>query len=283
MIKKSLLVLALCLLMYSFTSFQPVEIPYGDNREAGHYITLNGVRHYYEVYGEGRPMLMIHGNRTALKAWALQIPYFAKKYKVYAIDCRGRGKTDFGPDSLSFRQIAADMAAFIRQMKLDSVDVVGRSDGGVVALLLGIYYPSHIRKIVAFGANLQPDTNSLYPETVEEIRNERRLAEKMMSQKDSTQNWYVMKHRNRMMEYQPNITAEELRKIRLPVLVMSCDRDVIKEEHTLFIYRNILFGNLCILPDEVHRITALNPDLFNSTVDTYLSRPYRDHSARFKR
>jgi pimeloyl-ACP methyl ester carboxylesterase len=280
--KKILFGTVLLALVYSFTSFSPAGIPYGDHKEAGHYIVLNGVKHYYEVYGQGQPMLLIHGNVTGIKGWSPQIEYFSKSYKVYAIDCRGRGKSDIGRDSLSYSQMAADMAAFVKQMHLDSVNVVGKSDGGIVAILMGIYYPTHIRKIVAYGANMTPDTNALYPPTVEDARRERRLADQMLAKKDTSKNWYIVQQRNRMMEFQPHITAAELRKIYLPVLVMSCDRDVIREEHTFFIYQNIPKSNLCILPNEVHRMPGLNPALFNSVVEKYLTTPFMEYSRRFK-
>lgn len=281
--KKTLPTIVIILVILSFTSFQPTEIKYGDNKEAGRYIVLNGVKHYYEVYGEGQPMLLIHGNSTGIPAWTHQIPYFTGKYKIYAIDCRGRGKSDFGPDTLNFRQIAADMAAFIKQMKLDSVNVIGRSDGGIIALLMGIYYPEHIRKIVAFGSNLYPDTNCLYPETVEEIKRKRRHADMMLAKNDTSKNWYLEQQKYRLNEFQPHISTAELNKIKLPVLVMSCDRDLIQEEHSLLIYRNIPRANLCIFPDETHRVTRMNPALFNTTVETYLMRPFRGHAVRFKR
>ena len=68
-----------------------------------------------------------------------------------------------------------------------------------------------------------------------------------------------------------------------PVLVMSCDRDVIKEEHTFFIYKNIPFANLCILPIETHSVAHKNPDLFNAMVDKFLSQPFKGNAERFNR
>ena len=194
---------------------------------------------YYEIYGEGEPLLLIHGNRTGIKGWEPQIESFKKKFKVIAIDCRGRGKSELGKDSLTYIQQAKDISVFIEKMKLDSVNIVGKSDGGIIGILLGIYYPNHIKKIVSFGANMQPDSTALYPETIAEIKAERIYAEKMLHKKDISQNWTIEYQRNRMMEFQPNITAEDLHKIKVPVLVMSCDRDVIREEHTFFIYKNI--------------------------------------------
>ena len=85
-----------------------------------------------------------------------------------------------------------------------------------------------------------------------------------------------------MMEFQPNITAEDLHKIKVPVLVMSCDRDVIREEHTFFIYKNIQNANLSIFPGEVHGVTRKNPELFNSTVEKFLTEPFKSNSIRFE-
>ena len=258
------------------------KIEYGNNSNAGHYLMINGAKHYYETYGTGKPLLLIHGNLTPTRGWAPQIAYFSKKYKVYSIDCRGRGKTELGNDSLTYMQITKDMAEFIKKMKFDSVNIVGKSDGGIIGILLGIYFPEHIKKIVAFGANMEPDTNSLFPETVSEMHVERVKADKMLAIKDATQNWLLEQQRYRMMEYQPHISAQDLQKINVPVLVMSTDRDLIKEEHTFFIYKNISKANLCILPNEKHVMAKLNPDLFNSTVDKYLSEPYYGNDYRFK-
>jgi pimeloyl-ACP methyl ester carboxylesterase len=257
-------------------------VPYGNNKEKGKYIMVNGINHYYEVYGNGAPLLLIHGNGTGIQGWAAQIKFFSEKYKVYAIDCRGRGKTELGKDTLSYIQQARDMAAYIQLMKLDSVYVVGKSDGGVIALLMGMYYPANLKKIVAFGSNIQPDTTALYPETVAEIIAEREQADKMLAAKDTTKDWNLVRQKNRMMECQPHITTRELSKIKIPVLVMSCDRDVIKEEHTFLIYKSIPLANLTILPGETHYVPRLNPELFNSTVDKFLSLPFKGKAFKFR-
>jgi len=82
------------------------------------------------------------------------------------------------------------------------------------------------------------------------------------------------------MEFQPHISADDLHKIKSPVLILSCDRDLIQEEHTLFIYRNIPKSNLCIFPGETHWMTNTNPALFNSTVAKYFSDSYQGEEIR---
>lgn len=268
------------LFFFSLFSFSQT-IDYGNNSSIGKYIQVNDIKMYYEIYGKGEPLLLIHGNKTGIKGWSPQIESFKKHYKVIAIDCRGRGNSELGKDSLSYTQQAKDISVFIEKMKLDSVNIVGKSDGGIIGILLGIHYPKHIKKIVAFGSNMQPDSTALYPETIAEIKAERIHAEKMLALKDTSKNWKIEYLRNRMMEHQPNITAEDLHKITVPVLVMSCDRDVIKEEHTFFIYKNIKNSNLSIFPGEVHGVTRKNPELFNSTVIKFLKEPFKNNSYRF--
>jgi pimeloyl-ACP methyl ester carboxylesterase len=257
------------------------QVPYGDNPAAGHYIVLNGVQHYYEQYGSGKPLVLIHGNGTPTRGWAKQIDYFSKRYTVYSIDSRGRGKSDLGTDTLSFMNLAKDVAALIEQLQLDSVAIVGKSDGGVIGLLMGIHYPAHISKIVAFAPNLHPDETAFFPETIKEIHNERVKADKMLAAGDTTMNWKVEQQRYRLNEFQPHISAKDLQKIQAPVLVLAGDRDLIKEEHILFIYRNIPKAHLCILPGETHSLPKNNPGLFNQMTDKFLSEPYREHTYRF--
>ncbi|MBK9402213.1 MAG: alpha/beta hydrolase [Bacteroidetes bacterium] len=203
-----------------------------------------------------------------------QIKFFARKYKVIVMDCRGRGNSELGSDSLTYMQITKDVNDILTHLKIDSAYIVGRSDGGIIALLMAIYYPEKVKKIVAFAANLTPDTIALYPSFLNEVKRDRRKADEMLAQKDSSQNWKILQQRNRMMEFQPQITAGDLQRIKCPVLVMSTDRDIIREEHTVYIYKNIPHANLCILAGESHYVTKDNPDLFNTTVQKYLDSSF---------
>lgn len=273
--------LSLILIIGTWLTAQAQET-YGNNPKAGKYIMLNGVRHYYECYGSGTPLLLIHGNKSATAGWAPQIRYFSAKYKVYSLDNRGRGNSELGNDSLSYLQMAKDVAEFIRIMNIDSVDIIGKSDGGIVALMLAIWYPQHIRRIVAFGANMDPGPTALMEASVNEIHDERVKADRMLQSHDTTLNWKVEQQRYRLMEFQPHISASELSTIQLPVLIMSTDRDLIRESHTMWIYRNIPGASLCILNGCTHGVAKQNPDLFNSSIDRFLSNPVRDESFRYK-
>jgi pimeloyl-ACP methyl ester carboxylesterase len=269
------------ILLLSLEGFsQQDPIPYGYNKAVGKFMKINGVNLYYEIYGTGEPILLIHGNGTGIKGWSAQIAHFSKKYQVIAVDCRGRGQSELGTDSLTYLQQASDLSKLLSELKLEKVTVIGKSDGGIIGLLMAIHYPKPIKQLVSYGANAEPD--GVYPETAKEIHEDRLKAEEMLAKNDQTKNWKLEQQKYRMMEFQPHITSDDLKKISVPVLVMSCDRDVIKEEHTFWIYRNIPFANLSISPGEVHRMPGLNPELFNSIVGNWISKPFKGEGGRFE-
>jgi pimeloyl-ACP methyl ester carboxylesterase len=270
----------ICGCMESHKTNDRSGINYGDNLKAGRYVFVNGADLYYEVYGDGDPIILLHGNGGNIAAMKHQIEYFSKHYKVITMDCRGRGKSELGSDTLTYLQMTEDVISLLDQLHLDSVYVAGRRDGGIISLLMGIYFPERVRKIAAFGANLRPDTTAGYLSLMEQIHRDRVQADIMIQRNDTTSNWHLISQLNRLMEFQPHISTNDLRKIKAPVLILSCDRDVIKEEHTLEIYRNIPNANLCIFPGETHQITLENPALFNSTVAKFFSEPYKGKEIR---
>ncbi|HEY6625375.1 MAG TPA: alpha/beta hydrolase, partial [Ignavibacteriaceae bacterium] len=208
-------------------------IPYGNNPDAGNYVNLNGVKLYYELYGSGDPLVLLHGNGGNIEGLKYQIEYFSKKYMVIALDCRGRGKSELGMETLTYMHMTHDVASLLDHLHLDSAYIIGRSDGGIIGLLMGIHFPQKVKKIAAFGANLWPGDTALYPQEVEQTIIMRRQAEEMIEKNDLTKDWHLIKQRFNLMETQPNITAEDLKRIEAPVLVLSSDRDLIQEEHTL--------------------------------------------------
>ena len=135
--------------------------PYGHNKAAGKYYDIRGFKMYCEVYGQGQPLLIIHGNGGSINNFVYQIPYFEKNYKVIIADSRSQGNSADSGDSLTYEMMADDYAALLDAMKIDSADVIGWSDGGINALLLAIRHPEKVKKLAATGANLVPDTTAV--------------------------------------------------------------------------------------------------------------------------
>ncbi|MEQ1675512.1 MAG: alpha/beta hydrolase [Chitinophagaceae bacterium] len=257
-----------------------ISFPYGNNKKAGKFYTIRGIKMYAEVYGEGQPLLIIHGNGGSINNFIYQIPYFSKKYKVIIADSRSHGKSKDSGDSLSYEMMADDYAALLDEMKIDSVNVIGWSDGGIEALLLAIRHPGKVKKMAITGANLVPDTTAV-PQA---IWNMVTPAYNMLkNKKDRGEEENTSFKLLRLLVEQPHIPLSDLQKITCPALVIGGDHDVIKEEHTFLIYKNIPKAYLWILPASGHSTPIVYKEDFNTVVDRFFSNSYRTFNgeARF--
>lgn len=261
----------LCLLLLASHGLL-AQIPFGQNSKAGHFANIRGMRMYYEIYGQGKPLLLIHGNDGSIKDFRKQIPYFSKHYQVIVADNRSHGRSIDTQDSLSYDMMAADFASLLDYLKLDSVDVVGWSDGGINGLLLASRYPAKVRKLAVTGANLIPDPIKSTDPWVVELVNQK--VDSLQKAPASLERNRLLKL-NRMLVTQPHISHAELGKIKCPTLVIGGDHDVILPHHTLEIASAIERAYLWILPNSGHSTPIYYANLFNSTVHTFFKQPYR--------
>ncbi|MHC0444309.1 alpha/beta fold hydrolase [Flavobacterium sp. 3-218] len=249
------------------------DTPYGKNETVGKFVVLNGAKIYYEEYGKGEPLLLIHGNNGSIESMGNQIDYFKTKYRVIIADNRGQGKSELKTDSLTYTQITKDWEGLVNHLKLDSISIVGWSDGGIVALQMGISGKTKIKKMVAMGANLRP--NGVNSWAINDVSKTREMLESKIKAKDTSENWDLGKQLAGLLLNQPNIPAKDLSKIKAKVLVIAGDRDIIRNEHTIEIFENIPKAQLCIMPGETHFAPASNPELFNAIVNKFLSEPFK--------
>src|SRR5689334_15941587 len=156
--------IGILLFLFSIICQAQEKIDYGNNPEAGNYYNNNGVKIYYEVYGEGKPLVLLHGNGGSIKSRAPLIGEFAKKYKVIAFDSRCHGKSDCPAGYLTYEQMADDVDKTLQHLGIDSAYVWGHSDGAIVGLLLAIHHPDKVKKLLASGANLRPDSTAIEPD-----------------------------------------------------------------------------------------------------------------------
>ncbi|MGB4837894.1 MAG: alpha/beta hydrolase [Saprospiraceae bacterium] len=251
------------------------DTPYGDNQAVGKYVELNGAKIYFEEYGQGEPLLLIHGNGSSIVWMGNQIDYFKTKHRVIIADNRGQGKSELKTDSLTYDQIAKDWDGLVNYLKLDSLSIIGWSDGGIVALKMGISNKSKIKKIVAMGANLRPDSTAVHSWAIKNVVHEIKMIDLKIKEKDTSQNWNLQKQLHGLLKEQPNIPIKDLSKITAEVLIMAGDEDIIKGEHSIEIYENIPKAQLCIMPGETHFAPASNHELFNRIVNKFLSEPFK--------
>ncbi|XCF06491.1 alpha/beta hydrolase [Tamlana crocina] len=268
-------ILLLLVFQFSFTNAQnKFETPYGNNDSVGKYVELNGAKIYYEEYGKGEPLLLIHGNKGDIKTMEYQIDYFKNKYRIIVADSRGQGKSELKTDSLTFNQIAKDWESLVNYLKLDSINILGWSDGGVIGLKMGINRNIKIKKIVAMAPNLRPDTTAVHAWAPKGVKERLISARKMRSKGDNSRDWESYIQLSEMLLYQPNISHSDLKKIKAQVLIIVGDRDIIKNEHAVEIYNNLPKGQLCIMPGLNHGAPQNNPIIFNEIANRFLTEKF---------
>lgn len=189
---------------------------------------------YYEKYGTGEPLILLHGNGETHEIFDKAIPLLAKHFTVYALDSRGHGKSE---DVLEYHyaDFAEDVRCFIEVLKLKRPILYGFSDGGIIGLLLAVQYPVLLSQIIISGANTVP----------EGIRTGWLKLFQCI-------NAIVKEPKMKMMLTEPHITAEMLHNIVIPTTVLAGSRDMVKKSHTEFIADHIPNSTLRILPGEGH-------------------------------
>jgi len=261
---KSIFTLIFIQILFSISSLaQTNTIDYGNNSQAGKYASINGIKLYYETYGSGEPLILLHGNGGSINSFNKQIPFFEKYYQVIAIDSRLQGKSGGSPDSISYDLMASDFCSLLEYLHIDSADVLGWSDGGIDGIIMAMNCPEKVKRLAISGANIVPDSSAIAYADILAMKDY--VAHNLTASKISIA-------LNKMIIYQPNIPFASLKQIRCPVLVMAGDHDIIKPEHTLKIFQSIPGASLCIFPDSSHGVCQQHPKLFNETVLTFYKK-----------
>ena len=246
-------------------------IKYGTNPAAGKSFTHDGVKLYYEVYGSGEPLLVIHGNGGSIHDMAAQIDYFRKRYKVIAMDSRDQGKSGDSADAITYEKMAADLAALLDHLKAGPVNVLGWSDGGIEALLLGIRHPAQVKKIAAMAANLNPTEDAVNPDVIAMVKS--MIAAVPATAGDTPEGRRGLKMTALLLD-EPHIELKALEAITAPTLVLASDHDVIRDEHTVDIYHHIQNSQLAIFPNATHMVPFDDAAAFNATVERFFRAPF---------
>lgn len=249
---------------------------YGKNAATGKYADIRGFKMYYETYGKGEPLLIIHGNGGSINNFLYQIPYFAKNYQVIIADSRAQGKSTDHADSLSYEMMTDDLNALLDKLNLKQCYVIGWSDGGINGLLLAIRHPDKVKKLAVTGANLWPDTSAVdpfvYNYAMKMNQVGRDTLKKIKNPTPEMKNQVKLLH---LLSYEPHIRIEDLQKISCPTLVIGGDHDVILPKHTMLIAQSIPNSYLWILPNSGHSTPIYYKDMFNQVVGDFFAKPYR--------
>ncbi len=224
-----------------------------------------GLRTYYEVRGTGTPLLLLHGGAGDGRQFEHQVGVFERSHRLIVPDCCCQGRTTCRDDSLTYHAMAEDMIALLDHLGVRQVDVMGWSDGGNIGLDLAMHHPERIRRLVTFGANLdpgglnEPDQRWAATATPDSLGPGTRAAWMALAP-DTSRYAEAMTRVLALWRTQPNWTAADLGRIRARVLVCAGEHDLVRREHTESIARAIPGAKLWIVPGASHGAMLEKPD-----------------------
>lgn len=252
----------LFMLSLSIVNGEAQQIPYGNNATVGKYITVRGTKIYYETYGNGKPLLLLHGSILGyIDEFSSYIPELSKHFKVIAPALRGHGKSEIGEEPFSYKVFAEDAMAVLKQEAVDSVVVLGFSAGAITGYCLAANYPKTITKLVALAGVLH--SNSYRPAALQYLKAlkvenlEKQFPELIASRKK------IMVQPNRYQELINRLSKTWVAgsytapakptDIKCPVLTIGGDRDFyFSPAAFVSVYEQIPGSQLAIIPNADH-------------------------------
>jgi len=242
------------------------------------YAPVNGLKMYYEIYGEGKPIVLIHGAFMTINTnFADLIPELSKSRKVIALELQGHGRTADIDRPLSAEALSDDVAALLQYLKIESADIFGYSLGGVVALQMGIRHLQMVRRLIVVSAvyksdGWSPQTRTVFPMLKPEFFTGTPIKKAYDSLAPDPKNFPELVNKIKIMTTTPfDFTDEKIKSIKCPVLIMIADGDGVLPEHALTMYRllggdyMVDFGpvhktQLAIFPGSSHISVMMHPD-----------------------
>jgi pimeloyl-ACP methyl ester carboxylesterase len=240
----------------------PAQIP---SARSGN-VAVNGISIYYAVYGQGAPVILLHGGLANADYWGNQIKALMPRRMVIVMDSRGHGRSTRDTRPYGYDLMADDVVALLDFLNVPKADVVGWSDGGILGLDLAIRHKDRVGRIFAFAANTVPsgvkddvEKNPTFAAFIKRAGDEYRTHASTPEEYDA-----FVEQISKMWASEPNWTDAQLQAISAPVLVVDGDHDeAIKREHTEYIAATVPHAGLLILPNASHFAFLQDPELFN--------------------
>lgn len=223
---------------------------------------------YYQSYGSGEPLILLHGNGEDGGYFVHQIGFFADNYHVFAVDTRGHGQSPRGTAPFTIKQFADDLQKFMNEQNLEKATILGFSDGANIAMRFALSYPERIRALVLNAGNL--NVWGLESSTRHKIV--KRYIKSVFRSFRSKREKRVLELQ-RLMLFDPNIRPEFLKAIQVPTLVIAGTEDLIKPKHTDLIAKSIPGAVKVLIPGD-HAVAFKNPSAFNQAVDDFLNQAF---------
>ena len=240
------------------------------------YAVVNGLKMYYEIHGKGKPLVLLHG----AFGWATVYPSLAKNRQVIAVELQGHGHTGDIDRPLTIEQMADDTAALLDQLKIEKADFFGYSMGGNVALGVAIRHPNLVDRLAINGSNYGKIEDAYEPATIQQFKSLSAdfappvLKDAYDKVAPDPKQWPVLVGKVRKMGLEfKGFTREEMKSIKARVLITLGDRDGVRLEHAVEMFRLIPNAQLAVFPGGDHLLLFMSPETVLSPIAAFLDAP----------
>lgn len=240
------------------------------------YIEYRGARIHYAVYGSGQPVLLLHGGLADKLSWFSQLPWLAEAgRRVVLIDTRGHGASTHGGETLGYRLFAADALQVLDKLAIKRTDIVGFSDGGITALLLGLEAPERVGRIVAISANFHPSgllngSPDMDVGWFHQYRQDLFNWLRGFWSAPNEQNSDLAEELDLLWKTEPRLTHDDLRAITAPALVITGENDIIDLAHSGELAQILPHGRIEVILGAGHAAPITHARQVNALIGGFL-------------
>jgi pimeloyl-ACP methyl ester carboxylesterase len=255
----------------------------GRNAGKTGYAPVDGLKMYYEIHGEGQPLVLVHGGVVGITMFGRNVDALAKGREVIAVELQGHGHTADIDRPLSFEAMAGDIAGLVKYLGLQRVDVMGYSLGGEVALQVATRHPEVVRKLVVVSAAYK--RQGMYPEVLAAMEQMGPGAAEMMKKSPLSKmypnvNWATLFTKLGALLSKDYDWSKQVAAIKAPTMLVFADADAVRPEHIAEFYKLLGGGQrdagldgsgrsvneLAILPGQTHYTMSAAPALVTAVV-----------------
>jgi pimeloyl-ACP methyl ester carboxylesterase len=237
------------------------------------YAPVNSIKIWYATFGQGMPVILLHGGLANADYWGELVPALASHYRVIVMDSRGHGRSSRDAQPYGYDLMASDVLALMDFLKINKAALVGWSDGAIIGLDIAIHHPERLSKLFAFAANSDPsgvkDVNQspVFTAFIARAKTEYEKLSPTPTEYDAFLAQII-----KMWETQPHWTADDLAGIKVPTWIVDADHDeAIKRDNTLFMADHIPDSGLLIEPQVSHFAFLQDSQQFNADVLHFLT------------
>lgn len=261
------------------------------------YVNLNGLKMYYEVYGKGKPIVLLHGSYMTIPLnWSDIIPMFNGR-KVIVAEMQGHGRTRDTARKISYEGMADDVSGLLKHLKIDSADILGYSMGGGIAFQLAIRHPEQVRRLIVLSGSYAhdgwwPDVEASYSSINAEMFKDSPIEKQYESLGNDPKHFPEFVKKVISIDLEPYDWSKEVKKIKAPIFMAIGDSDGIQYEHALTLFRAMGGGKmgdihglpksrLAIIPGTTHIGMMYRMDWLVPMIDDFLNSDLKTSAPTF--